>query len=48
PEAMAASLRGPVWNLADKLSILPGHGPTSTMRMERATNPFLRSIGKVI
>ncbi|MGP5495910.1 MBL fold metallo-hydrolase [Corynebacterium flavescens] len=48
PEAMATSLRGPVWNLADKLSILPGHGPTSTMRMERATNPFLRSIGKVI
>lgn len=45
PAAMQASLRGPVWELDDKLAILPGHGPTSTMRAERATNPFLIQIG---
>lgn len=41
PEAMRASLRGPVWALDDAAAILPGHGPTTTMRQERATNPFL-------
>ena len=48
PAAMQASLRGPVWELDDKLAILPGHGPTSTMRAERATNPFLIQIGEVM
>lgn len=42
PEAMTESLRGPVWDLDDSLAVLPGHGPTTTMRAERATNPFLR------
>ena len=40
--AMTESLRGPVWDLDDSLAVLPGHGPTTTMRVERATNPFLR------
>lgn len=44
PEAMAVTLRGPVWELEDTLAILPGHGPTSTVKHERATNPFLREI----
>ncbi|MER0000510.1 MBL fold metallo-hydrolase [Corynebacterium sp. KPL4015] len=42
PQAMLDSLAGPVWDLDDELDIFPGHGPTSTMREERATNPFLR------
>lgn len=46
--AMERSLRGPVWDLDDSLAILPGHGPTSSMRAERATNPFLRGIGEVV
>ena len=41
PEAMRATLRGPVWDLSDELAILPGHGPTTTMGQERASNPFL-------
>lgn len=41
PGAMEASLRGPVWQLDDALTILPGHGPATTMEHERATNPFL-------
>ena len=27
--------------LPDELAVLPGHGPTSTVGRERATNPFL-------
>lgn len=46
--AMQRSLRGPVWGLDDSLAILPGHGPTTTMRRERATNPFLRAAGEVL
>lgn len=46
--AMQRSLRGPVWGLEDSLAILPGHGPTTTMRRERATNPFLRAAGDVL
>ena len=46
--AMQRSLRGPVWALDDALAILPGHGPTSTMRRERATNPFLVAAGDVL
>ena len=41
PAAMRASLRGPVWDLDDACVVLPGHGPTTVMGQERATNPFL-------
>ncbi|PFG28620.1 putative Zn-dependent hydrolase [Corynebacterium renale] len=44
PEAMRKSLAGPVWALADKLAVLPGHGQTSTMEYERETNPFLQHL----
>ncbi|MCZ2219944.1 MBL fold metallo-hydrolase [Corynebacterium pilbarense] len=42
PEQMRQSLRGPVWDLADELQVLPGHGPATTVAQERATNPYLR------
>lgn len=42
PAQMRESLRGPVWDLADELDVLPGHGPATTVAQERATNPFLR------
>jgi len=42
PEQMRQSLRGPVWDLADALQVLPGHGPPTTVAQERATNPYLR------
>lgn len=41
PDAMRASLRGPVWDLDDSLAVLPGHGPATTVAHERATNPFV-------
>ena len=42
PAQMQESLRGPVWDLADELQVLPGHGPATTVAQERATNPYLR------
>ena len=45
PADMDASLRGPVWELADTLQLFPGHGPATTMRAERQTNPFLLQLG---
>lgn len=45
PAQMDASLRGPVWSLDDALQLFPGHGPATSMRQERATNPFLLELG---
>ncbi|WP_080794724.1 MBL fold metallo-hydrolase [Corynebacterium pacaense] len=43
-ELMNRSLRTVVLQLDDSLQILPGHGPTTTMRAERMGNPFLRAL----
>ena len=43
-EAMEASLRR-FLALPDPLPAHPGHGPSTTVGLERATNPFLRSLG---
>lgn len=40
---MTRTLRGPVWDLPDRARLLPGHGPASTMAVERASNPYLRA-----
>jgi hydroxyacylglutathione hydrolase len=41
PEAMSRSLTTKILPLADDTIVLPGHGPTTTIGRERATNPFL-------
>lgn len=43
-EAMTHSLRTVVLELDDALQILPGHGPTTTMRAERTGNPYLLAL----
>ncbi|MDY3127956.1 MAG: MBL fold metallo-hydrolase [Corynebacterium sp.] len=48
PQAMRESLAGPVKTLEDSLALLPGHGPTTTMRSERQTNPFLTGVADVV
>jgi glyoxylase-like metal-dependent hydrolase (beta-lactamase superfamily II) len=40
-EDMARSLRDRVLPLSDELRLMPGHGPASTMKQERANNPYL-------
>ncbi|AEX46564.1 MBL fold metallo-hydrolase [Corynebacterium diphtheriae] len=42
PHAMANSIKSVVLGLEDSLTILPGHGPATTMRAEKASNPYLR------
>jgi glyoxylase-like metal-dependent hydrolase (beta-lactamase superfamily II) len=42
--AMMASLRDKVLPLPDDTVVLPGHGPTTTIGRERATNPFLLEV----
>ncbi len=41
PAAMAATLREVVATLPRQTVVLPGHGPTSRMDVELATNPYL-------
>ncbi|WP_299445081.1 MBL fold metallo-hydrolase [uncultured Phycicoccus sp.] len=43
--AMRASLRDVVLPLPDSTLVLTGHGPATTMRRERATNPYLQGLG---
>lgn len=41
PSDMNATLTNVVLELDDTLMLLPGHGPTTSMRAERTTNPYL-------
>lgn len=38
---MVTSLREKILPLADDTVVLPGHGPTTTIGRERASNPYL-------
>lgn len=42
--AMQRSLRDVVLPLPDSTLVLTGHGPATTMRRERGTNPYLRGL----
>jgi hydroxyacylglutathione hydrolase len=42
--AMERSLRTKVLPLPDETVVLPGHGETTTIGLERATNPYLRAV----
>ncbi len=42
--AMLGSLRDVVLPLPDPTLVLPGHGPATTIRRERTTNPYLRGL----
>lgn len=46
PEEMNESLRNVVLRLDDNSRILPGHGPSSFMNIERKTNPYLLRIAQ--
>ncbi|GAA4985695.1 MBL fold metallo-hydrolase [Kineococcus glutinatus] len=42
--AMLRSLRERVLPLDDAVEVLPGHGPATTIGVERRTNPYLRAL----
>jgi glyoxylase-like metal-dependent hydrolase (beta-lactamase superfamily II) len=41
---MLGSLRTKVLPLPDSVAVLPGHGPQTTMAVERAQNPYLQEL----
>jgi glyoxylase-like metal-dependent hydrolase (beta-lactamase superfamily II) len=41
---LLTSIREQLLSLPDDTTFLPGHGPTSTIGVERRTNPFLRDL----
>ena len=41
-DAMLSTLRHVVLALPDEATVLPGHGPSTSVARERATNPYLR------
>jgi hydroxyacylglutathione hydrolase len=43
-DTMLTSLRDKVLPLADDTVVLPGHGPSTTIGRERASNPYLREL----
>jgi glyoxylase-like metal-dependent hydrolase (beta-lactamase superfamily II) len=45
---MLESLRTKVLTLPDPVVVLPGHGPSTTMATERATNPYLRQLQEAL
>jgi glyoxylase-like metal-dependent hydrolase (beta-lactamase superfamily II) len=46
-DRMLASLVSRFLPLPDDTVVLPGHGPTTTVGRERATNPFLTGLDPV-
>ncbi|MDJ0739855.1 MAG: MBL fold metallo-hydrolase [Gammaproteobacteria bacterium] len=40
-ETLLESIRSRIWTLGDDVTLLPGHGPTTTVGEERAHNPFV-------
>lgn len=43
-EMLLASVARYVWPLGDDARIYPGHGPATTVRAEKRSNPFLRGL----
>ncbi|HEY0713858.1 MAG TPA: MBL fold metallo-hydrolase [Polyangia bacterium] len=39
--AIVDSIRGPLFSLADETLVIPGHGPETTIGLEREDNPFV-------
>jgi hydroxyacylglutathione hydrolase len=44
-DLLMQSIREQVLTLPDDTRLLPGHGPATTVRQERLTNPFLQGLG---
>lgn len=40
-ELLLQGIREKVWPLGDDVTVLPGHGPSTTIGQERKTNPFV-------
>lgn len=45
---MENTLRKKIWPLPDGMRVLPGHGPETTIGLERRTNPYLKNLGRAL
>ncbi|MDX2130630.1 MAG: MBL fold metallo-hydrolase [Planctomycetota bacterium] len=43
PDVLEASIRTRLYTLPDATTVLPGHGPPTTIGAEKRTNPFVRA-----
>ena len=43
-ERLLANIRDHILTLPDDTTLIPGHGPATTVASERATNPFLQEL----
>ena len=43
--SIVASIRDRLFSLDDETLVHPGHGPRTTIRDEKRSNPFLRNLG---
>ncbi|MEM7602902.1 MAG: MBL fold metallo-hydrolase [Verrucomicrobiota bacterium] len=41
-EQLLSGIKEKLWPLPEETHVLPGHGPTTTIGQEKATNPFLK------
>ncbi|MDQ6626116.1 MAG: MBL fold metallo-hydrolase, partial [Verrucomicrobiota bacterium] len=41
-DLLFSGIKRKLFPLADSVTVLPGHGPTTTIGHERETNPFVR------
>ena len=44
PDILAESIRSKLYTLPDKTTVFPGHGPSTTIGHEKASNPFVPAI----
>jgi hydroxyacylglutathione hydrolase len=42
-DALSTAIRDKLYRLPDKTKVLPGHGPVTTIGVEKKTNPFVRA-----
>ena len=40
-EQLIESIKTKLWSLGEDIEFVPGHGPPSNFKAERATNPFV-------
>jgi glyoxylase-like metal-dependent hydrolase (beta-lactamase superfamily II) len=45
PDQLASSIEKALYTLPDHYTVVPGHGPATTIGVEKAGNPFVNAAG---
>jgi glyoxylase-like metal-dependent hydrolase (beta-lactamase superfamily II) len=46
-DQLVESIRGPLFSLPDETLVIPGHGPETTVGLEREDNPWVGKHGRL-